>query len=47
VVINLKKCRALWEDVEDVLISRPRRHEMRIPWDKVKADLIKSGSLPG
>jgi protein tyrosine/serine phosphatase len=26
-VIDLKKHRALWEDIEDVLVSRSRRHE--------------------
>ncbi len=46
-VIDLKKHRALWEDIEDVLVSRARRHEKRIPWEKVKADLIKSGRLRG
>ncbi len=46
-VIDLKKHRALWEDFQDVLVSRSRRHEKRIPWDKVRADLIKSGRLRG
>ena len=46
-VIDLKKHRALWEDFEDVLVSRSRQHEKRIPWDKVKADLVKSGKLRG
>jgi hypothetical protein len=45
VVIDLKKHKALWEDIEDVLVSRSRRHEKRIPLAKVKADLIKSGKL--
>ena len=44
-VIDLKKLGALWEDIEDVLVSRPRRHEKRIPLEKVKADLIASGKL--
>lgn len=44
-VIDLKKHKALWEDFEDVLVSRSRRHEKRIPFAKVKADLIKSGKL--
>ena len=44
-IIDLKKHKALWEDIEDVLVSRSRRHEKRIPLDKVKADLIKSGKL--
>jgi hypothetical protein len=46
-VIDLKKHEALWADIEDVLVSRSRRHEKRIPLDKVKADLIKSGKLHG
>jgi hypothetical protein len=46
-VIDLKKHKALWEDIEDVLISRSRRHEKRIPLDKVKSDLIKSTKLHG
>jgi hypothetical protein len=44
-VIDLKKHRALWEDLEDVLVSRSRQNEKRIPLEKVKADLIKSGKL--
>jgi len=46
-VIDLKKHKALWEDIEDVLVSRSRRHEKRIPLAKVKADLISSGKLRG
>jgi len=42
-VIDLKKHRALWEDIEDVLVSRSRRHEKRIPLEKVKADLRRNG----
>ncbi len=45
VQIDLKKHRELWEDIEDVLFSRSRRHEKRIPLEKVKAGLIKSGKL--
>jgi len=46
VQIDLKKHRELWEDIQDVLVSQSRRHEKRIPLDKVKAGLIKSGKLP-
>jgi hypothetical protein len=46
-VIDLKKHKALWEDIEDVLVSRSRRHEKRIPLAKVKADLIGSGKFRG
>jgi hypothetical protein len=45
VQIDLKKHRELWEDIQDVLISRSRRHEKRIPLEKVKAGLLKSGKL--
>lgn len=45
VVIDLKKHKALWEDLEDVLVSRSRRHEKRISLARVKADIIKSGKL--
>jgi hypothetical protein len=45
VQIDLKIHRALWEDFQDVLVSRSRRHEKGIPLAKVKADLIKRGKL--
>jgi len=45
VQIDLKKHRELWEEIEDVLVSRSRRHEKRIPLEKVKAGLLKSGKL--
>jgi hypothetical protein len=45
VQIDLTKHRDLWEDIQDVLVSRSRRHEKRIPLEKVKAGLIKSGKL--
>jgi hypothetical protein len=45
VQIDLKMHRELWEDIEDVLVSRSRRSEKRIPLEKVKAGLVKSGKL--
>ena len=44
-VIDLKKHRALWEDIQGVLVSQSRSHEKGIPLDKVRADLIKRGKL--
>jgi hypothetical protein len=44
-VIDLKEHEAPREGIEDVLVSRSRRHEKRIPLHKVKAALIKSGHL--
>lgn len=45
VQIDLKTHRELWEDIEDLLVSRSRRHERRIPLERVKASLIKSRKL--
>lgn len=46
-ILDLKKHRELWEDIEDVLVSRSRRREKRIPLEEVKAELIKNGKLRG
>jgi hypothetical protein len=45
VQIDLKKHRELWEDIEDLFVSRSRRREKRIPLEKVKAKLTKNGNL--
>jgi hypothetical protein len=45
VQIDLKMHRELWEDIQDLLVSRSRRQEKRIPLEKVKAGLVKSGKL--
>jgi len=45
--IDLKKHRELWEDIQDVLVSRSRRHERRTPLEKIRACLIKNGRLSG
>jgi len=47
VQIDLRKHGALWEDIQDVLVSRSRRHEKSIPLEKVKAELVKQGKLRG
>jgi hypothetical protein len=41
VIIDLKKHGAIWEDLEDVLVSRSRRREKRIPLAPVKVSLMK------
>ena len=41
VQIDLTKHRELWEDLQDVLVSRLRRREKRIPLSQVKAKLVK------
>jgi len=47
VVIDLKTHKALWEDLEDVLVSRSRSREKGIPIAKIKANLVASGKLRG
>ena len=47
VQIDLKRHKTLWEDIEDVLVSRSRRHEKGIPLNDVNVDLIKRGKLRG
>ncbi len=42
VVIDLKVHKELWEDLEDVLVSRSRRGEKGVSLAKVKAGLISS-----
>jgi hypothetical protein len=46
-VLDLKVHRALWEDIQDVLVSKSRRSEKGVPLAKVKAELIASGRLRG
>ncbi len=46
-VIDLKKHKALWEDIWDGLVSEARRKEKGIPLEKVKEDLVKRGRLRG
>ncbi len=45
VQLDLKKHRELREDIEDVLVSRSRKNEKRVPLEKVKAGLVKRGKL--
>jgi hypothetical protein len=44
-VIDLKKHKMLWEDIQDVLVSRSRRHEKRVPLAKMKTELIRTRKL--
>ncbi len=47
VQIDLRKHRALWEDFYDGIISERRRDQNSVPFETVKADLIKRGRLRG
>jgi hypothetical protein len=46
-VIDLKKHKALWEDIQDVLVSQSRRHETSIPLETVKSDLAERRKVRG
>ncbi len=45
VQIDLKKYGGILEDFWDGLISESRRKEKGIPFERVKADLVKRGRL--
>jgi hypothetical protein len=47
VQIDLRKHGALWEDFYDGLVSEQRRKQKGVPFETVKADLIKRGRLRG
>ena len=47
VQIDLKKHGAIREDFWDCLISESRRKEKGVPFEKVKAELVKRGRLRG
>jgi hypothetical protein len=46
-VIDLKVHQALWEDIQDVLVSKSRQREKGVSLDRIKAELIASGKLRG
>ena len=45
VMIDVKKHRRLWEDIQDILVARQRRKETPIPWEEVKRKLREKGKL--
>jgi len=45
VQIDLRKYGSIWEDIWDGIVSESRRKEKAIPFEKVKADLVKRGRL--
>jgi hypothetical protein len=45
VQIDLRKHRALWDDFYDGLVSEQRRKEKGVPFEDIKADLIKRGRM--
>ncbi len=47
VVLDLKVHSELWEDIQDLMVSRSRMKEKSTSLAKVKASLIASGKLRG
>jgi hypothetical protein len=45
VQIDLRVHGELWEDLQDVLVSRKRQSEKSIPLEDFKSQLVKSGKL--
>lgn len=46
-VIDLKLHKSLWEDIQDVLVSRSREREKASSIESVRARLIAGGKLRG
>jgi hypothetical protein len=46
VVIDLKRNRRLWEDIQDILVARQRRKEPRVSARQVDQRLRKLGKIP-
>ena len=46
VMIDVKKHRRLWEDIQDILVARQSRKETPIPLEEVKRRLRDKGKLP-
>ncbi|HEY1730709.1 MAG TPA: hypothetical protein VGG15_03125 [Terriglobales bacterium] len=47
VQLDLKKYGALLEELWDGIIAESRRKEKGVPYERVKADLVKRGRLRG
>jgi hypothetical protein len=45
VLIDLKKHRALWEDLQDILVTQDRKKEPRLSLAQVVSRLKKAGKL--
>ena len=45
VQIDLREHAELWEEIEDVLVSKSRHGEESIPLDEIEAKLLRSGKL--
>jgi len=39
VLIDLLELGEFWEDIYDVLVSESRKHESKVDWEKLKAEI--------
>ncbi|MDX6613937.1 MAG: hypothetical protein QOD75_3123 [Blastocatellia bacterium] len=47
VILPLEEYQELLEDLHVTRVAKETKNEERIPWEKVKADLISEGKLDG
>jgi hypothetical protein len=45
VILDLKKYRDLWEDIEDAIIAKMRKNEPKIPLNEVEKRLKSKGKI--
>jgi len=41
VVLDLEEWGELWEDIYDILVSESRRGEPTVPWEELKAEMLR------
>jgi hypothetical protein len=47
VLIDLKKHKALWEDIQDGLVAEQRSKEKSVPYEEYRASRLKRGRQRG
>jgi len=47
VILNLEEWGELWEDIYDILVSESRRSEPTVPWEELKAEMVKEKKPQG
>jgi PHD/YefM family antitoxin component YafN of YafNO toxin-antitoxin module len=41
VILDLEEWGELWEDIYDILVSESRRGELTVPWEELKAEMLR------
>jgi len=47
VIISLEEWGELWEDFYDILVSELRRDEPTVPWEEIKAEMLRGKKPQG